>query len=258
MTDDGVGGLRLSPRALRKVALLAGCALFALCARALGYQAETVSNGATISGRVVYAGPPPTPRQIQITKDLSVCGAGPHYAQDLVVGPEGGVQYAVVSLKDAAKGAPLKPEKGVTFDQKGCEYVPRVLAFPVGSTVNIVNSDGILHTVHLDIGNGPPVDMAQPGFKRVMPFVAKQPGLFSVSCDAHNWMQGWWFVADNPYFAVTDENGRYTIRDVPPGTYTLKVWQEKLGTLGEKVTVVAGENATVNPTLMPSGAAGSR
>ena len=72
-----------------------------------------------------------------------------------------------------------------------------------------------------------------------------------MSCDAHNWMHGWWFVAGNPYYAVTDDKGNFTINDVPPGTYTLEVWQEKLGTKTRSVTVEPGKAITVDFTMAP-------
>jgi hypothetical protein len=80
--------------------------------------------------------------------------------------------------------------------------------------------------------------------------VAK-PEAIKVTCDAHNWMEGWWYATANPYYAVTDAHGRFSIRNVPPGTYTIEVWQEKLGTAREQVAVPAGGVANVKFTLKP-------
>ncbi len=177
----------------------------------------------------------------------------PLYDESLIVGAGGGIANAVVSIPAIAKGAPLAPLKDVKFDQKNCDYTPHVLAFPVGSTVDIVNSDGILHSVRTESKRNPALDMAQPPFKRVIVVAPlKYPELIDVSCDAHNWMHGWWFVAGNPYYAVTDGKGNFTIKDVPPGTYTLEVWQEKLGTQTRKVTVEPGKTVTVDFTMAPA------
>jgi hypothetical protein len=215
------------------------------------YEAETVKDGGTIAGTVRFDGPPPQRAPVEISKDREVCGAVAHYDESLVVSAQGGIANAVISMPDIEKGAPLTPLKGVKFDQKGCEYVPHVLAFPAGSTVDIINSDGILHSIRTESKRNPPIDMAQPGFKKLISVSIKEPELISVSCDAHGWMQGWWFVAENPYYAVTGADGSFTIKDVPPGMYTLKVWQEKLGAQTRKVTVERGKTVTVDFTMGP-------
>jgi Polysaccharide lyase family 4, domain II len=223
-----------------------------LAASARAYMAETVKDGGTIVGTVKFDGVPPARMPVEISKDREVCGAVAHYDESLVVDAGGGIANAVVSIPAIAKGAPLAPLKEVKFDQKNCDYTPHVLAFPIGSTVDIVNSDGILHSVRTESKRNPALDMAQPPFKRVIVVAPLEyPELIDVSCDAHNWMHGWWFVAGNPYYAVTDGKGNFTIKDVPPGTYTLEVWQEKLGTQTRKVTVEPGKTVTVGLTIAP-------
>jgi plastocyanin len=229
-------------RSAKIVAIAAALVLGAVSV--LAYQPETVTNGGTILGIVELEGTPPKPRRIEITRDKQVCGARPIYNQDLVVGSGGGIRYAVVTIPGIGKGAPLKPET-VKFDQVGCQYKPHVLAFPAGSTVQVINSDGILHNIHTYSKVEPQLNMAQPGFKKMIPVVIKKPDLIRVTCDAHGWMEGWWYSAANPYFAVTGEHGAFTIKDVPPGTYTLEVWQQKLGMQRRKVTVESGQTTNV-------------
>src|SRR5712671_2227808 len=215
----------------RYAVVLAACASVALSV-SIG-AGPAAAAGGTVSGTVKYDGAAPAPKKVEVTKDKEVCALHPHFEEDLIVDSGGGIANAVVIVK-GAKGD-LKPSD-VKFDQKGCDYRPHVLAFPAGSTVDIINSDGILHSVRTESKRNPPLDMAQPAFKRVMVVSLKYPELIVVSCDAHNWMHGWWFVAGNPYYAVTDAGGNFTIKDVPAGTYTLEVWQEKLGTETRKVT----------------------
>jgi len=202
--------------------------------------------GGTVSGTVKFDGTPPKPKQLEVTKDKEVCGVKPHFDEDVVVGADGGIQNAVVVIK-GAKGD-MKPSD-VTFDQKGCRYEPHVLAFEAGSTVNIDNSDGILHNIHTYSKVNPPFNMAQPKFKKVIKEKVEKPEVIKVTCDAHGWMHGWWYATDTPYFAVTDDKGNYTIKDVPPGSYTIEVWQEKLGTKDDKVDVKDGQTATENFAL---------
>jgi plastocyanin len=231
-------------------AIASVCAALFLSAGAFAYQSETVTNGGTISGVVKFEGPPPKPQVVQITKDKEVCGAKPTYNEDLVVDSGGGIRYAVATITDISKGAPVKPEEA-KFDQIMCRYTPHVLAFPAGSTVDVINSDGILHNVHTYPGVNPPVNMAQPGFKKVMPVVVEKPDVIKVTCDAHGWMKGWWYVTANPYYAVTDEHGEFTIRNVPPGTYTLEVWQEELDKETQRVSVKPGQTTNVTFAFKP-------
>lgn len=226
-------------------------------AAALSYQAETVIDGGTISGEVTLAGQTPTPVRLEVSKDKDVCGAQPLYDQSLVVGTDGGVANAVITMANIRKGEPLTPLQNVEFDQKSCEYIPHVIAFPAGSSIQITNSDGILHSIHTESTINPVVDMAQPGFKKNIEVTIADPEVIKVGCDAHNWMQGWWYATANPYYAVTGADGKYTIKNVPPGSYTLEVWQEKLGVAKRPVTVGKGASVKADFTLkLPQGQSG--
>jgi hypothetical protein len=134
----------------------------------------------------------------------------------------------------------------VTLDQKGCEYHPHVLAFAAGSTVEIVNPDGVLHNIHSYSKVNSAFNMAQPKFKKKLPVKIEKPELIQVKCDVHGWMSGWLFSAENPYFGVTGNSGAFKLADVPAGTYTLEVWHETLGKQSQKVTVKAKEEVKVN------------
>jgi len=235
-------------RKLALAAVLFGASLLFDTA-AYPYEAVPVTNGGTITGTVRFGGVPPAPARLEIGKDKDVCGAHPLFDQSLVVGHGGGIRYAVVTIDDIARGEPMKPDNAVLFDQNGCQYTPHVIAFPAGSTVKVLNSDGILHSIHTESSINPVVDMAQPGFKKTLNVTIARPETIKVTCDAHNWMEGWWYVVANPYYAATDASGNFTIANVPPGTYTLRVWQEKLGELMRKVTVVAGQPTTVDFTM---------
>jgi plastocyanin len=228
--------------------VLAACAGVALSVSVAAGLASAA--GGTISGTVKYEGTAPAPKPVEVTKDKEVCGLHQHMTEDLIVDSGGGIANAVVIVK-GAKGD-MKPAD-VTFDQKGCDYVPHVLAFPAGSTVKIVNSDGILHNIHTYSTVNPSFNMAQPKFKKTIEQKVEKPEVIKVTCDAHGWMHGWWVATDTPYYAVTDDKGNYTIKDVPPGDYTIEVWQEKLGTDDQKASVKDGATATTNFTMKPKG-----
>ena len=232
----------------RYAIVTAACAAVAL---GMTFNAGSANAaGGTVSGTVKFDGPAPKQKTLDVTKDKEVCGLKPHLDEDLVVDSGGGIANAVVVVK-GAKGD-MKPGT-VTFDQKGCRYEPHVLAFPAGSTVKIMNDDGILHNIHTYSTANPSFNAAQPKFKKEMDKVIDKPEAIKVTCDAHGWMHGWWVATDTPYFAVTDDKGNYTIKDVPPGDYTIEVWQEKLGTSDEKASVKDGASANVNFTMKPKG-----
>lgn len=220
-------------------------------AAAVAYESAPVTNGGTIAGTVTFDGVVPKPVRVSIGKDKDVCGAHPIFDESLVVGADGGIRNAVVTITDIARGEPLKPASDITFDQEGCEYRPHVIAFPTGSTVKVLNSDGILHSVHTVSTVNPVVDMAQPGFKKSISVTVEKAEAIRVTCDAHNWMDGWWYVVDNPYYAITDARGHFSIANVPPGTYSLQVWQEKLGTMTRKVTVTADKSVSASFSMKP-------
>jgi plastocyanin len=216
------------------------------------YQTEAVRDGGTISGFVEYGGAPPSPAPLAITKDREVCGTSPVYDQSLVVGHNRGVANAVVTVADITQGEPLRPQLAVQFDQKGCQYIPHVAVFPAGSTVVILNSDGILHNIHTESVVNPVIDLAQPGFKKQIRVTIEKPEIIKVTCDVHNWMVGWWYVTGTPYYGITDSHGDYTIHNVPPGTYTLRVWQERLGIQEQRVAVKPNTATRADFTLKPA------
>ncbi|MGH7814619.1 MAG: carboxypeptidase regulatory-like domain-containing protein [Candidatus Binataceae bacterium] len=230
-----------------RFALAAGAAIVLSLAMGTAYAGPATG---TISGIVKYAAAAPKPKRIEITKDKDVCGRKPLFAQDLIVSKDGGIENAVVVLK-GAKGK-LKPGT-VTFDQKGCEYLPHVLAFEAGGTVNVVNPDGILHSIHAYSGETSLFNKAQPSFKHSIQEKVDKPGVLKITCDVHDWMIGWWYVTDTPHFAVTNAKGEFTIEDVPPGDYTIEAWQEKLGTREQKIDVKAGAATTTDFTFKPKG-----
>ena len=136
--------------------------------------------------------------------------------------------------------------RNVIFDQKGCHYAPHILAVPAGVTVAILNPDKVLHNIHTYSKVNPLMNKAQPKFKKKLKVKFDKPEIMEVKCDVHGWMSGWIFVAGNPYYSVTGENGAFSLPDVPPGKYKVEVWHEKLGKKTMEVEVKGGEDTKVN------------
>ena len=225
--------------------IVLSAAIFALPTSSMAqYKAGDVKDGGSVSGTVKFKGTAPAPKKLDVSKDKEVCGKSPKVDQSLVVN-NGNLANAVVTITDIKTGKKIDTKK-VTLDQKGCEYQPHVLAFPVGSTVEILNPDGILHNVHSYSKVNSPFNMAQPKFKKTLDVKIEKPEAIEVKCDVHGWMQGWLVATPTPYVAVTDNSGNFKLTDVPPGSYTVEVWHEKLGKNTQKVTVKAKEDAKVN------------
>jgi plastocyanin len=219
-----------------------------LAALASAYTGAAVSGGGAVAGTVTAPGAK-APAPIKVTKDAQVCSAT-HQPETVVVGPGGALANAVVYLKDIATGKPLDKAAKASLDNKGCTYVPHVAVVPVGSTLTIHSSDNVLHNVHALMGSDTLFNVALPIPGMQMSQTMKKPGIVSVKCDAgHTWMAATIHVVEHPYYAVTDAAGKFDLKDVPPGTYTLAAWHESLGTQEQKVTVAAGKPATASFTF---------
>jgi plastocyanin len=209
------------------------------------YQGGDVKDGGSISGTVKFKGTAPAPKKLDVSKDKEVCDKTPKTDESLIVS-NGNLVNAVVTITDIKTGKKMDVKK-VTLDQKGCDYLPHVLAFPVGASVDINNDDGILHNIHAyDSKKVSLFNEAQPKFKKTITKTIDKAGPINVKCDVHGWMNGWFFAADNPYFSVTQKDGSFKLTDVPAGSYTVEVWHETLGKASQKVTVKAKEDAKVN------------
>ncbi len=203
------------------------------------YEEGAVMGGGTIQGKVVFNGTVQT-RKIIPTKDVEVCGDIREEAL-ITVGPDKGVQNAVVYLVQVAKGKAW-PAQGKTpeLDNVKCRFDPEIQVIRAGS-LDVVNKDPVLHNTHGYYDKRTAFNMALPNQDQRIPAELKRAGAVRVDCDAHGWMEGWVYVVDNPYYAITGADGAFTIPDVPPGTYTLVAIQPFTGPIEQPVTVMAGK-----------------
>jgi hypothetical protein len=227
----------------------AAVVVLAVAGEAVGYEAGTVSNGGSITGKVVFNGTVPAKRKIVPTKDREVCGSGVREVDQITVGPDKAVADSIVFLKKVEKGkAWTKPPKTPEIDNVKCDFKPHVQAMPQGDIV-VVNSDPVLHNTKSFFDKTPVFNLALPNQGQRITRAIKRTGIMRVECDAHGWMLGWVYVADSPYYAVTAKDGAFNITDVPPGSYTLVAWHEYTGPVEVPVTVKAKEASTVTAEL---------
>ena len=209
------------------------------------------ASGPAVAGRVVFLGTPPEPEVINLSAVRECQLSHPTMLDEsLVVGPGGGLANAVVSL-ERADGTPLvgpPPSAPAVLDQRGCQYVPHVLAVTVGQPIVVKNSDPFLHNVHSMSTVNPAFNFGQPSVdpgRTVNPMKAAER--FRIKCDVHPWMTAHVSVFDHPHFAVTKPDGAYAIPGkLPDGYYTVTAWHEKLGEKKVSVRVTDGSPASAD------------
>ncbi len=214
---------------------------------AQAYEAGPVTGGGTIVGKVVFNDVVPT-RKVIPNKDVEVCG-GIREEPLIEVGPDKGVQNAVVYLVEVAKGKAW-PAAGKTpeLDNRKCRFEPEVQVIRAGP-LDVVNDDPVLHNTHGYYGNRTAFNMALPNQGQRIPTELTRAGSVRIDCDAHGWMEGWIYVVDNPYYAITGADGKFSITDVPPGKYTLVAIQSLTGPVQQPVTVEGGKPTTLTIEL---------
>ena len=214
---------------------------------AAGSREIDVPHGGRIVGTVRVAGDvaplPPQP----VFKEQETCSATVRDDR-LVVDPEGRLEGAVVHLVGVSSGKAIALEP-VLLDNRKCAFVPHVAVATVGQPLEIRNDDPFLHDAHAIVGDTTLFNLAVPKGRTVRR-VLSTPGIVHINCNVrHTWMHAYVFVTDDPYRAVTDGVGHFALDDVPPGTYTVAVWHELLGSRTREVTVRPDETATVDVEL---------
>ena len=188
------------------------------------YVEAPVPDGGILTGRVRFAGEPPKGEPLTVRKNTDVCGEHKPF-QALVLGPGKGVAGTVVALEGVERG---KRAPEFELDNTKCLFVPHVSAVMAGAKVRIRNSDPVLHNTHGFLERLTVFNIALPIKDQVIDVTQriKKPGVVEVVCDAHTHMRAWIVVRDNPYFAVSDDNGSFRITQIPPGRYRVTAWHE--------------------------------
>ena len=208
----------------------------------------------SIQGRARFEGQTPAPEVARIDADkdcVSLNGADRLPVDAVLVGEDGGLQNVFVYVKSGLEKASFPiPNDPVVVEQQRCRYVPRVVGVRVGQPLQIRNGDPLLHNVRSDSEVNQPFNQGQPvqGMVFAHTFTTREV-MVPVTCDVHKWMRTYVGALEHPYYAVTDAAGRFTLPDLPPGTYTLAAWHERLGSREQPVTVAAKESKNVELTF---------
>jgi plastocyanin len=210
--------------------------------------AVDAATAATVTGKVTFTGTPPAAQPVKLSSDPYCQKANPGLKTETeVVGSDGSLGNVFVYVKDGLGNRTFPtPSEPVILDQKGCHYTPHVLGIQIGQPLQIVNSDDTLHNVHGLAKANKEFNQGQPiqGMKMTHTFSTKEV-MIPFKCDVHGWMNAWIGVLDHPYYAVTSSDGTFSLKGLPPGTYTIEAWHEKLGTQTQTVTVGEKESKNV-------------
>jgi hypothetical protein len=235
-------------RDMRGAVTLAACVAGLVSGLLLTGVAAAGEAPGIVSGTIHLAGPPPVRPAMPVFKHPEVCGASVPDDR-LVVAKDGGVRHAVVTIEGVRGGRKIDTGAVPTLNNLGCRFDPHVQVAEVGQMLELRNGDPILHNADARIGADTIFNVALTPSRVVRKPLAR-PGLVAITCDVrHTWMSAFIVVADHPYHTVTDAEGAYEIRDVPPGRYTIKVWHETLGTLEQQVTVEPGKAVVADFTF---------
>ncbi len=189
------------------------------------YDEVAVNDGGQIIGHVKFTGAPPKLAPAKVVKNQDVCG-NEKPSEALIVGAEGGVRFAVGYLEKIEKGKAIDRKKQTDLDQKKCVFTPHVFTMAKGTDLATTNSDTVLHNANLEVDGRQMFNFGQPKQNQVIIKKVRKTGQVDVTCDSHTHMRSYAMVFEHPYHAVSDETGSFTIGDIPPGKYILKVWHE--------------------------------
>lgn len=208
----------------------------------------------TISGRVTWAGDPPSAQIDRVYRDSGLCGEDVPIDELVISDESRGIEGVIVSLEGVTRGKPLPSPGSLIIENRGCRFLPPTFVTIMGATLQVQNLDPVMHYTHarLDTRFGPTVwNIIQQAGAEGRTKLLDTPGLLDIRCDLHPNMKAFIRVLNHPYFAQTSFEGQFELRNVPPGSYTLNAWHPRFGQKSTPVTVPeAGGSITVDMAIL--------
>jgi plastocyanin len=218
--------------------------------------AKTVdaSTAGSVTGTVNLDGTAPTARPINMSAEpyCAKAHSTPIVPPEVVTGEKGSLANVVVFVKDGLSADYTfdTPKGAATLDQKGCMYEPHVVAMMAGQIISVKNDDQTTHNIHPTPKDNREWNQSQPpGAAPIDQSFARAELAIPVKCNVHPWMKSYIFVFKHPYYAITTKDGKFELKGLPPGTYTIEAWQEKYGVVDQTVTIGAKESKPVSFTF---------
>jgi hypothetical protein len=232
-------------------AFVAVTCLGSRAAAAAKYESIDVKDGGTIEGVVRWEGEIPKRTKLTVTGKDKPCHVDALISEELVVSDDAKVRWVVAYIKKIKRGKPFDfdADNPVTLDQKGCQFSPHIALVGKNQPLRVLNSDGVLHNVHLYAKKNEPFNRSMPGDMKQLDVTFDYSERIHVGCDIHRWMSSWIVVTKHPYYAVTGADGAFRLEDVPPGDYTVEIWHETLGKQKTEVTVASGAETNIEFVL---------
>jgi plastocyanin len=225
-----------------KHVVIAGLAMLVVSAAAYAGP-----GGGAVSGKVTYEGAPAKMKPIDMSVEPSCAKmyAAPPLAETVVTGAGNSLENVVVYV---SAGAPndAAPSNAATFTQKGCRYIPHLLALQVNQELKITNEDQTVHNIHPQPKRNREWNKSQPPGAPPIRESYEQAEFIPVKCNVHPWMHGTLAVMSNSHYAVTGAGGSFSLPNLPPGKYTITAWHESYGQQSQEVTISGSETKTIN------------
>jgi plastocyanin len=226
-----------------------------LCSPSHKVAAAGAANGAgMVKGIVKLEGSALRPKPINMAADPSCAKlhSTPVLTQDVVADANGRLENVVIFIADGLADSVAPPPRApVVIAQKGCMYQPHIITMMANQTLEVINEDPTTHNIHPQPANNREWNKAEPPNTKVEESFPREEIAIPVKCNVHPWMKAYVAVFKHPYFVLTGKDGSFDLTNVPPGTYTLKAWHEKLGTASQQITIGANETKTVQFTFKP-------
>src|SRR2546421_6431449 len=213
---------------------------------------STGSASASVRGVVKLEGTVPKGKPISMAADPSCAKlhSAPMLSQDVVADAKGGLQNVIIFVADGLADRAYDPtSEPAVIEQKGCMYQPHVIAMHANQKLEVINRDPTTHNIHPIPANNREWNKAEPPGAKVEDTFAREEIAIPVKCNVHPWMKAYIAVFRHPYFSVSNQDGAFSVKNLPPGNYTISAWQEKLGTVTQKVTVAGGEAKALDFTF---------
>src|SRR5580700_12122359 len=202
----------------------------------------------TVSGKITYTGTPAKMKPIDMSKEPSCAKqhTTPVTTEAVVTGPNNTLANVIVYISAGAPDESATPTQAVTFTQKGCQYIPHVLAMHTGQELKVVNDDQTSHNIHPLAKVNREWNKSQPPGTPNIQEKFDQPEFISVKCNIHPWMHGWFVVLKTNHYSITGDGGGFSLPNLPPGKYTVTAWHEDYGTQTQEVTITGNETKAID------------